>query len=77
MMNRGYTKEKYIALAEKIKERIPELLNWVDIIVGFPGETEEDFQDTVDVVKRISFDNSYMFMYSIRQEQELQQWKIK
>lgn len=67
MMNRGYTKEKYIALAEKIKEKIPGVALTADIIVGFPGETEEDFQDTVDVVKRISFDNSYMFMYSIRQ----------
>lgn len=65
-MNRGYTKEKYIALAEKIKERIPGVALTADIIVGFPGETEEDFLDTLDVVKKISFDNSFMFMYSIR-----------
>lgn len=65
-MNRGYTKEKFIALAEKIKGRIPDVALTTDIIVGFPGETEEDFLDTIDVVKKISFDNSFMFMYSIR-----------
>lgn len=67
MMNRGYTKEQYIALAEKIKERIPGVALTADIIVGFPGETEEDFLDTLDVVKRIQFENSFMFMYSVRQ----------
>ena len=65
-MNRGYTKEKYIALAEKIKKKIPDVALTADIIVGFPGETETDFLDTIDVVKKISFDNSFMFMYSIR-----------
>ncbi|MDO4690736.1 MAG: tRNA (N6-isopentenyl adenosine(37)-C2)-methylthiotransferase MiaB [Fusobacterium sp.] len=65
-MNRGYTKEKYIALAQKIKNKIPDVALTADIIVGFPGETEEDFLDTIDVVKKISFDNSFMFMYSIR-----------
>ena len=67
MMNRGYTKEQYVALAEKIKEKIPGVALTADIIVGFPGETEEDFLDTLDVVKRIQFENSFMFMYSIRQ----------
>lgn len=65
-MNRGYTKEQYIELAEKIKERIPGVALTADIIVGFPGETEEDFQDTLDVVQRIQFENCFMFMYSIR-----------
>lgn len=65
-MNRGYTKEQYIALAEKIKERIPGVALTADIIVGFPGETEEDFKDTLDVVQRIQFENCFMFMYSIR-----------
>lgn len=65
-MNRGYSKEKYIALAKKIKEKIPNVALTADIIVGFPGETEEDFLDTLDVVREISFDNSFMFMYSIR-----------
>lgn len=67
MMNRGYTKEQYIALANKIKERIPGVSLTADIIVGFPRETEEDFLDTLDVVKQIQFENSFMFMYSIRQ----------
>ncbi|WP_315523261.1 tRNA (N6-isopentenyl adenosine(37)-C2)-methylthiotransferase MiaB [Fusobacterium massiliense] len=66
-MARGYTKEKYLNLVEKIKDKIPNVALTADIIVGFPGETEEDFLDTIDVVKKVSFDNSYMFMYSIRQ----------
>lgn len=66
LMNRGYTKEQYIALAKKIKERIPDVALTADIIVGFPHETEEDFLDTLDVVRQIQFDNCFMFMYSIR-----------
>ena len=65
-MNRGYTKEEYIALANKIKEKIPGVSLTADIIVGFPGETEEDFLDTLDIVDKVRFDNSFMFMYSIR-----------
>lgn len=65
-MNRGYTKEEYIALAKKIKERIPDIGLTTDIIVGFPGETDEDFQDTMDVVNEVGFENAFMFMYSIR-----------
>ncbi len=65
-MNRGYTKEEYIAFAKKIKEKIPDIGLTTDIIVGFPGETDEDFQDTMDVVNEIGFENAFMFMYSIR-----------
>lgn len=65
-MNRGYSKEQYIALAEKIKERIPGVSLTADIIVGFPQETEEDFMDTLDVVDKVGFETSFMFMYSIR-----------
>lgn len=65
-MNRGYTKEEYIALAKKIKERIPDIGLTTDIIVGFPGETDEDFQDTMDVVNEVGFENAFMFMYSKR-----------
>jgi tRNA-2-methylthio-N6-dimethylallyladenosine synthase len=66
LMNRGYKKEEYIALAEKIKKAIPGSSITTDIIVGFPGETEEDFLDTIDVAKRVKFENAYMFMYSPR-----------
>ncbi len=65
-MNRGYTKEEYIALAAKIKERVPGAALTADIIVGFPGETEEDFLDTLDVARTSKFDNAFMFMYSPR-----------
>ena len=65
-MNRGYTKEEFITLAKKIKEKIPDIGLTTDIIVGFPGETDEDFQDTMDVVSEVGFENAFMFMYSKR-----------
>ena len=65
-MNRGYIKEEFITLAKKIKEKIPDIGLTTDIIVGFPGETEEDFQDTMDVVNEVGFENAFMFMYSKR-----------
>lgn len=65
-MRRGYTKEQYIALAEKIKREIPDIAITTDIIVGFPGETDEDFADTLDVVEKVGFENAFMFMYSRR-----------
>ena len=65
-MNRGYTKEEFITLAKKIKEKIPDIGLTTDIIVGFPGETDEDVQDTMDVVNEVGFENAFMFMYSKR-----------
>ena len=65
-MNRRYTKEKYLELVEKMKTEIPDILFSTDIIVGFPGETEEDFEDTLDVVKKVNFEQVYMFIYSRR-----------
>ncbi|MFR2534490.1 MAG: tRNA (N6-isopentenyl adenosine(37)-C2)-methylthiotransferase MiaB [Clostridia bacterium] len=65
-MNRKYTKEQYLALAKKIKEMIPEVSFSTDIIVGFPGETQEDFEDTLDVVRKVSFEQVFMFIYSRR-----------
>ena len=66
IMNRRYTKEQYLELAFKMKKMIPEIVFSTDIIVGFPGETEEDFEDTLDVVEKICFEQVYMFIYSRR-----------
>ncbi len=66
-MNRKYTKEQYLELANKIKAKIPNVLFSTDIIVGFPGETEEDFEDTLDVVKKVNFEQVFMFIYSKRE----------
>ncbi len=65
-MNRKYTKESYLTLVEKMKKQIPDVSFSTDIIVGFPGETEEDFIQTLDVVKQVIFSQIYMFIYSIR-----------
>ncbi|WAM34802.1 tRNA (N6-isopentenyl adenosine(37)-C2)-methylthiotransferase MiaB [Caldicellulosiruptor morganii] len=65
-MNRHYTKEDYLKLVEKLKNNIPDIAITTDIIVGFPGETEEDFEDTLDVVKKVEFDSAFTFMYSKR-----------
>ena len=65
-MNRKYTKEQYLELEEKIKKEIPNVAFSTDIIVGFPGETEEDFENTMDVVKKVKFEQVYMFIYSRR-----------
>ena len=65
-MNRRYTKEQFLALAEKIQTAMPGISLTTDIIVGFPGETEEDFQDTMDVVRKVRFDSAFTFIYSKR-----------
>ena len=65
-MNRKYTKEQYLNLVEKMKNKIPNLTLSTDIIVGFPRETEEEFEDTLDVVRKVKFEQVYMFIYSRR-----------
>ena len=65
-MNRKYTKEQYLELVNKMKEKIKNIEFSTDIIVGFPGETEEDFEDTLDVVEKVNFDQVFMFIYSRR-----------
>jgi tRNA-2-methylthio-N6-dimethylallyladenosine synthase len=65
-MNRGYTKEEYLELVMKVKENIPGISLTTDIIVGFPGETDEDFEDTLDIIRKVRFDSAYTFLYSKR-----------
>lgn len=65
-MNRSYTKEEYLRLAEKIKSTIDNVTLTTDIMIGFPGETEADFLDTLDVVEKVEFDAAFTFIYSIR-----------
>lgn len=66
-MNRKYTKDHYLNLVEKLKKEIPDIALTTDIIVGFPGETEEDFMETVDVVKKVQYDSAFTFLYSVRE----------
>ena len=66
IMNRHYDKEKYLGLVEKIRTAVPDISLTTDIIVGFPGETEEDFQETLDVVEKSDFDTAFTFIYSKR-----------
>jgi len=65
-MNRGYTREHYLRLTGQMRERIPGVAITSDLIVGFPGETEEDFEATLDMVRQVRFDAAFTFLYSVR-----------
>lgn len=67
LMGRRYTKEEYLELFDKIKEKVPNVSISTDIIVGFPGETEEDFNDTLELVEHCKYDNAFTFIYSPRE----------
>ena len=67
VMNRKYTKEKYLSLVEKVRTVMPDAVFTTDIIVGFPGETEEDFKETLDVLEKVRFDSVFSFIYSKRE----------
>ncbi|NDC36880.1 MAG: MiaB/RimO family radical SAM methylthiotransferase [Proteobacteria bacterium] len=66
LMNRNYRTKRYLSIIEEIKSRVPDMAITTDIIVGFPGETEEDFQQTLAVMEHVQFDNSFSFMFSPR-----------
>ncbi len=66
LMNRNYTKESYLTLIDKLRDNIADIAITTDIIVGFPGETDEDFNETLDLVKKSDFDSAYTFIYSKR-----------
>ncbi len=65
-MNRNYTKAQYLALVDKIRTAMPDIAITTDLIVGFPGETLEDVEETIDVVRRVKYDNAFTFIYSKR-----------
>ena len=66
LMNRNYRRKKYISIIDSLKERVPGMAITTDIIVGFPGETEEEFQETLDLMDYVKFENSYSFIFSPR-----------
>ncbi len=65
-MNRRYTKEQYLSLVDKLRQAMPDIAVTTDIIVGFPGETEADFEETMDVVRKVQYDSAFTFIYSKR-----------
>src|SRR5262249_37421252 len=65
-MNRGYTRTRYLELIDELRDAVPDIALSTDLIVGFPGETDEDFEQTVEVVERVRYDNVFAFRYSRR-----------
>src|SRR5215467_11178323 len=69
-MRRTYTRERYLELVGRMRDAIPDVAFGTDIIVGFPGETERDFEETLEVVDEVGFDSAFTFVYSPRQGTE-------
>ena len=65
-MNRRYDRQRYLDLVQRLRRAVPEITISTDIIVGFPGETEEDFEDTLDLVNQVQYDSAFTFLYSVR-----------
>lgn len=74
-MNRKYTREQYLDLVDRIREAVPDIALTTDIIVGFPSETEEDFEDTLDLVRRVKFEAAFTFIYSPRKGTPAEKWQ--
>ncbi|MDD2190818.1 MAG: tRNA (N6-isopentenyl adenosine(37)-C2)-methylthiotransferase MiaB [Eubacteriales bacterium] len=74
-MNRKYSKEDYLQLIEKLRDVIPDIAITTDIIVGFPGESDEDFNETMDLVEKVRFDSAFTFLYSIRKGTPAEKYK--
>ena len=74
-MNRKYTREKYLERVDALRAACPDIAITTDIIVGFPGETEQDFNDTIDLVKRVRYDSAFTFLYSIRKGTPAANWE--
>lgn len=74
-MNRKYTREQYLDLIERVKRAIPDAVLTTDIIVGFPGETEEDFEATMDLVRQVRYDAAFTFLYSPREGTPAARWE--
>jgi tRNA-2-methylthio-N6-dimethylallyladenosine synthase len=74
-MNRHYDRAHYLERVEKLREACPDIALTTDIIVGFPGETEEDFEDTIDLVKRVRYDSAFTFIYSVREGTPAAKWE--
>ena len=66
-MNRKYTREHYLGLVKKLKDAVPNITISTDIIVGFPGETEEEFEETLSLVNEVEYDSAFTFLYSVRE----------